>query len=123
VDVREHQSWATPPAEEGVSLLSLYQRQCLSIDRDALPGLHREVWGGLLEGGDLVAMLFNKANESAALLLSSDMLQTLTSSDQQKYRVRDLWAHADLKQLLTSKVGVVMPVPAHGVALLRLTPV
>ena len=43
--------------------------------------------------------------------------------EQQRYKVRDLWAHQDSKQLLTKISPVEKLLPAHAGALLRLSPV
>ena len=58
VDVREHQSWVSLP---GGVLKNLYQRQCLTVDRDAYTGLQREIWMAPLVDGYAV-LLFNKVN-------------------------------------------------------------
>ncbi len=55
-DVTEHQSWTQPG---GRLLLSLYQRQCLTVNRDAYPGHWKEVWVAELTDG-LAVLLVNK---------------------------------------------------------------
>eukprot|EP01036_Dinobryon_divergens_P024295 gene24294-32731_t len=117
IDVREDQSWTLPP---GGQMLNLYQRQCLTIDRDALPGLRKEVWVSPLLGGDYAALLFNKGGREELIELTVAMLG---GGEQQRYQVRDLWAHEDSKQLLTKKSPVEKLLPAHAGALLRLSPV
>jgi hypothetical protein len=55
-DFFEHQAWTTPNDR----LLNLYQRQCLTVDRDAFPGVVKEVWSGPLSNHSHVVLLFNK---------------------------------------------------------------
>jgi hypothetical protein len=106
--------------------------------RDALPGLRKEVWLSPLLGGDFAVLLFNKGEReelvvSAMLFIIHHInvihlqveltLAMVGGEEQQRYRVRDLWAHEDSKQLLTKMSPVEKLLPAHAAALLRLSPV
>eukprot|EP01031_Cornospumella_fuschlensis_P033813 gene33813-40913_t len=66
-DGTEHQSWTFPNGMYGKSvnkvqgkgqgvvggMLNLYQRQCLTHNKDAMPGVQEEVWVGPLQDGGL----------------------------------------------------------------------
>jgi hypothetical protein len=131
IDSSEHQSWTAP---NGV-LKNLYQRQCLTVDRDAYSSTPsvlsdsegKEVWvGPLIDGTMFSALLFNKAHFPQVITLTIDMLNTVvpsSTSTAQAYSLRDLWAHSDLLMRLRTDSDVKMLVPAHGVVMLKLTPV
>ncbi len=55
MDAREHQSWTAP---NGL-LRNLYQRQCLTVDRDAFSSPAKEVWVSDLQDG-LAVLFVNK---------------------------------------------------------------
>lgn len=114
IDVREHQQWTAPRG----TLLNLYQRQCMTIDRDAPPGLRQEVWATPLEDGSLAVMVFNKGLTSQTIEVTWDMIGIHGSKP---YHVRDLWAHEDDK--LPADRSIFAHVESHGVAVFKLTPV
>ena len=61
---------------------------------------------------------------NTTLYLQIELTLAMVGGDeQQRYRVRDLWAHQDSKQLLTTMSPVEKLLPAHAAALLRLFPV
>ena len=65
-DIREHQSWVMPSGSEtseGSTLINLYQRSCLTIDRDAPPG-DLEIWVTALENYDAVVLFLNKVSDT-----------------------------------------------------------
>ena len=45
----------------------------------------------------------------------------IAASDSSVYKLRDLWAHADLLNVLSAKHDVTVPVKKHGVVMLKLT--
>ncbi len=47
----------------------------------------------------------------------------MASGDQGAYRLRDLWAHEDLLNVLSAKHDVTVAVKPHGVVMLKLTKV
>ncbi len=114
LDPREHQSWTDPRG----TLLNLYQRQCLTLDRDAPPGV-QEVWTSPLgDGKGSVAVLFvNKGKKESRITVTWEMLQW---KDSVVARARDLWAHSDLKLPLSSSLTQL--VKSHDVVMLVLTP-
>lgn len=115
-DVREHQSWTTP---HGV-LRNLYQRQCLTIDRDAFSGIQQEIWATPLSNGYAV-LLFNKGNKEIMMSFSREMIG-IPASDTTTYRIRDLWRHADLLEPLSVQHDTLkFPVRSHGVVMLKLS--
>jgi hypothetical protein len=120
VDVTEHQSWTTP----GGSLRNLYQRQCLTVDRDAVPGLTQEVWVAPMAGGSYAVTLLNKGLVKTRMTLSAVIAGLPSSSSDSKtvYALRDLWEHKDLLQVLTPSNSVDFTVESHGVVALKLTP-
>jgi hypothetical protein len=52
----EHQSWTAPTGK----LMNLFQRQCLTVDRDAPQGQLKEVWVSPLADGSVAVALANK---------------------------------------------------------------
>ncbi len=111
VDVREHQSWTTPNGE----LRNLYQRQCLTVDRDAFPGLQSEVWSAPLADGSLAVLIVNKGPIESKLEISTAMLG-LTKGI---YSMRDLWQHKDLTEKLTADHSVPFLVKSHASVMLK----
>lgn len=116
----------------------MHMQSSSNVFRDALPGLRKEVWLSPLLGGDFAVLLFNKGEReelvvSAILFIIHHInvihlqveltLAMVGGEEQQRYRVRDLWAHQDSKQLLTKMSPVEKLLPAHAAALLRLSPV
>jgi alpha-galactosidase len=65
--------------------------------------------------GSVAVGLFNPADEPAAIKTDASSLGMAKGDC---YAVRDLWAHTDA----TSQGEVGQTVPAHGVAMLRVTP-
>jgi hypothetical protein len=114
MDVREHQSWTSP----NHLLKNLYQRQCLTLDRDAYPGFKEEVWLGPLADGAYTVLIINKSRITNRFALSLDMLPGLTG----RYQVRDLWEHRDLTERLTPNLAVNFMINSHASVLLKLTP-
>ena len=113
LDIREHQQWAIPKGQ----LRNLYQRQCMTIDRDAPPGKSQEVWTVSLEDNALAVMLFNKSPLPTAMEATWEMIGVPSGK---AYHIRDLWAQEDIA--LPSRESVKAVVAPHGVALLKLLP-
>jgi len=109
-DVTEHQAWTLPKG----NLFSLYQRQCLTIDRDA-PDANLEIWTTDLADGSTVAMFYNKGLMPARMTLTWDMLNWDRAK---KVEVRDLWTHQD--HLLPASESLSANVESHGVVVLKL---
>lgn len=118
IDIREHQSWTTPNGK----LLNLYQRQCLTIDRDAYTGETQEIWASPLEDGSYAVMLLNKGPIENTMTLSYDILSVIVNTGS-SFHIRDLWDQKDLTNILTENHAVTLLVKSHGVRLLKLTPV
>ena len=120
MDLHEHQSWTAP----GHQLLNLYQRQCLTIDRDAPAGRETEIYKVPLTDvnhptGSVVAILvLNLASHRRALTVTWDQLGLI---DGDRYHVRDLWMHEDSPIPMTGSVSLALM--GHGVKMLKMTPV
>eukprot|EP01040_Poterioochromonas_malhamensis_P013288 gene13288-14596_t len=112
VDVREHQSWTAPTG----ALLNLYQRQCLTVDRDAYPGLHQEVWMAPLTDGYSV-LIVNKSLKPVKFSLTLDK----AGLPDGRYKLRDLWEHKDLTERLTSKTPATFIIESHASVMLKVT--
>lgn len=113
IDVRENQQWTAPRG----TLLNLYQRQCVTIDRDAPPGLQQEVWVAPLEDGSTAVMMFNKGITQSFIEVTWEMIGL---PEKEIYLVRDLWTHVD--RTLPAQESVSALVESHGVVVLKLTP-
>lgn len=114
VNIREHQGWTQPSGVKGAQLMNLYQRQCLTIDRDAPLGLLQEVWSTSLATGELAVMLLNKGPTQARMSVA---WQQLGLAAAQVRAVRDLWAHAEVG--VAARLSA--EVPSHGVALFKIS--
>ena len=113
LDVREHQSWTNPHH----LFLNLYQRQCLTIDRDAYPGIQEEVWLGPLADGSYSVLIVNKGRSEKKFTLTLDMLG-FTSG---RFQARDLWEHTDLTKPLTVSTPLNFLIKSHASVMLKLT--
>jgi len=138
-DVREHQSWVMPSgsgAGEGSTLLNLYQRSCLTVDRDAPPGA-LEVWVTALENYDAAVLFLNKdpiarrisvpitaINEGLKGLPESALLSEGAGGggggEDEPIYITDLWTGDQVRHLPGSSV-VTQLVPSHGVQVLRIS--
>ena len=107
-DTREHQSWSNP----STYLLNLYQRQCLTIDRDA-PSGSSEIWMAALSDGAVAVMFLNKGQHPTEMAITFDSLNLGTDNP---VNVRDLWSHTT--EVRMNEVSVV--VPSHDVSLYKL---
>jgi len=74
----------------------------------------QEVWSRPLSGGAQAVALFNRGQNDASMTIKWSELG-LTGPPK---KVRDLWAHSDVK---TNKADYSVSVPGHGVVLLRLS--
>ena len=113
LDVREHQQWAAPNGK----MLNLYQRQCLTVDRDAPPGLE-EVWTVPLSDGSTAVMIFNKGPIEKIFEVTWEMMGL---SGKGVYMVRDLWKLQSYDLPVSGQIHVA--VASHGVVVLKLTPI
>jgi hypothetical protein len=85
---------------------------------DAVRGGNLETWYAPLSGGRHALSLFNRSPSHDTITVLWEQLQGLDPLTQ--VRVRDVWRHQDLGMHLGSYSALV---PAHGTALLVLTPV
>lgn len=114
-DPSEHQSWVFPNG----NLLSLYQRQCLTLDRDAFHGW-QEYWAAPLSDNRFAVLLLNKGSDDVDMTLK---LSYLSSMDvKSKYSLRDLWLKQDLAAVLSADEDATFQVKSHDVVMLVLTP-
>lgn len=113
LDVREHQSWTTP---DGL-FLNLYQRQCLTIDHDAYPGIHEELWMSPLADGSYTVLIVNKGKTPKKFTLTTDM----AGLPDGRYKLRDLWEHKDLTERLTGKTPATFVIQSHASVMLKVT--
>jgi len=116
-DVTEHQSWTSPAA----TLRNLYQRQCLTIDSDAMTGLLQEVWVTPMAGDALAVVLLNKSPLPAVMSLDAAKIG-MSTTDTTVYKLRDLWLQEALTRTFSADSPVEFKVNAHGVVMLKLTP-
>lgn len=117
MDITEHQSWTKP----GAALRNLFQRSCLTVDRDASPGDNQEAWMAPLAQGALAVLLVNKGHVLSSMTLNA-VVAGLSADDKTEYTVRDLWAHRDLPETFSAANQMHFKVPSHGVMMLKLTP-
>jgi len=102
-------------------LLVLINREVIAVnqDKDGKQGRRiaksgdQEVWGRLLSDGGQAIGLFNRGGTPAKIIVKWADLGLKSAPA----RVRDLWAHSDLK-LDGAEYSVT--VPAHGVVMLRM---
>jgi hypothetical protein len=116
-DVTEHQSWTAPAS----TLRNLYQRQCLTVDADAMTGLLQEVWVSPLTGGAMAVVLLNKGPLPAVMTLDAAKIG-MSATDTTVYKLRDLWLQEALTRTFSASTPVEFKVSSHGVAMLKLTP-
>lgn len=117
IDITEHQSWTKP----GLVMRNLYQRSCLTVDRDAATGVQQEAWASPLSDGALAVLLVNKGPSAASMTLSA-VVAGISADDETVYSVRDLWQHADLSETFSASGSMQFQVNSHGVVMLKLTP-
>jgi len=123
VDIQEHQQWVSVNGQ----LVNLYQRQCLTIDRDAPLGSSTEIYKVPVsttttgepdtDNSTFVVLVWNKADDKQKLEITWDMLGFEAG---QRYHVYDLWLHTEAPFMI--KDSITMSVPAHGVLMLKMTP-
>lgn len=121
MNIRENQGWTQPTGVKGAQLLNLYQRQCLTVDRDAPLGLRQEIWSTTLSSGNLVVMLMNKGKLPAHMAVSWELLGLeVPKGEAHKIVMTDLWTHEEVRvQPLMQEVGAV--VAPHGVVVLQIS--
>jgi len=98
----------------------LLNKEVIAVDQDALGVQGRrvsqaggqEVWVKPLSGGAKAVLLFNRGDQPATILASADEV------GRKKAKVRDLWAHRDLRWSGSLKANV----EPHGVAMFTVTP-
>lgn len=117
MDITEHQSWTKP----GAVLRNLFQRSCLTVDRDAAPGVNQEAWMAPLVENARVVLLVNKGPVPTTMTLNA-VVAGLSAEDKTVFTVRDLWAHRDLHESFSATNSLQFKVPSHGVMMLKLTP-
>ena len=78
-----------------------------------------EVWGGPLRDGAFVVGVLNRGTASATVAVDWSMFEGAMDPDA-KYAVRDLWAQAPAAGARAA--GFEATVPAHDIALYKLTP-
>mmetsp|Transcript_2013 Transcript_2013/g.3583 ORF Transcript_2013/g.3583 Transcript_2013/m.3583 type:complete len:602 (+) Transcript_2013:2-1807(+) len=115
LNIRENQGWTQPSGVTGAQLLNLYQRQCLTVDRDAPLGLRKEIWSTTLADGDLAVMMLNKGKLPAHLSASWEMLGLEEGT---KVTTYDLWSHERKRGRRNQVSSLVAP---HGVVMFRLS--
>jgi alpha-galactosidase len=100
----------------------LVNREAIAVDQDKLGKQGQriaqngtsEIWAKPLSGGAIAVGLFNRSEQPAMIHVSWKQL----GLSAQPHHLRDLWAH---KNLAVHGAGYAVQVPAHGVALLRVT--
>jgi alpha-galactosidase len=102
----------------------LLNKDVIAIDQDRLGAQGRrvarngdsEIWVKPLEGGGRALLLFNRGERPARIRATSEHLGLPSTA---KARVRDLWAHKDLRRWSGAIEATVEP---HGVAMYRIEP-
>ncbi len=94
------------------------KRQCLTVNRDAPPGLREEIWSAPLIDGSLAVLIFNKEFTPRPIKVTWDMIGLPVSH---RYIVRDLWKHEDFR--LPQKESISVLVQSHGVSFLKFSSV
>ncbi len=123
--LREHQSFVMPYGING-TIINLYQRSCITVDRDAPPG-DLEAWVTPLANYDVAVLLINKdlvprkisvpyssINEGLKGLDESIYLQS-----DKTYMMKELWSGRIIKQGVAESIDQI--VPKHGSKLLVIT--
>ena len=123
--LREHQSFVMPQGING-TMVNLYQRSCITIDRDAPPGI-LEAWVTPLANYDVAVLFVNKdplprkmsvpyssINEGLKGLDESIYLQS-----DETYMMKELWSGKVIKQGVAESIDQI--VPKHGSKLLVVT--
>ena len=124
--LREHQSFVMPTGANS-TMVNLYQRSCITVDRDAPPG-DIEVWVTPLVNNDVAVLFLNKdpflprkmsvpynsINEGLKGLDESIYLQS-----DETYMMKELWSGKVIKQGVAESIEQL--VPAHGSKLLVVT--
>ena len=102
----------------------LLNKEVVAVDQDSLgvqgmlvqePAPDLQVWSKPLSDGSRAVVLFNRSTLQTVITASWRALGIRGPA-----RVRDLWTHADLG---TFPGRFMAPVPAHGVVMVRITPV
>ena len=102
----------------------LLNKEVVAVDQDSLgvqgmlvqePAPDLQVWSKPLSDGARAVVLFNRSTLQTVITASWRALGIRGPA-----RVRDLWTHADLG---TFPGRFMAPVPAHGVVMVRVTPV
>jgi len=102
----------------------LLNKEVVAVDQDSLgvqgmlvqePAPDLQVWAKPLGDGSRAVVLFNRSALQTVITASWRALGIRGPA-----RVRDLWTHADLG---TFPARFMAPVPAHGVVMVRITPV
>jgi len=111
---------AMPPATREI----LGNKDVIAVDQDSLgvqgmlvqePGIDLQVWSKPLADGSRAVVLLNRSGLQTVIATSWRAIGLTGPA-----RVRDLWAHSDLGPF-TGRFSAT--VPAHGVVMVRITPV
>ena len=111
---------AMPPATREI----LGNKDVIAVDQDSLgvqgmlvqePGIDLQVWSKPLADGSRAVVLLNRSGLQTVIATSWRAIGLTGPA-----RVRDLWAHSDLGAF-TGRFSAT--VPAHGVVMVRITPV
>jgi alpha-galactosidase len=100
----------------------LLNKEVIAIDQDPLGAQgrrvakegDREIWVKPLAGGGRALLLFNRGEVPVKIRATSEQLGIQTTG-----KVRDIWAHRDLKRW---SGAIEAEVPAHGIAMYRIGP-
>src|SRR5207244_13579725 len=115
-----HHVRAMPTASRAI----LGDKDGIEVDQDALgvqgmlvqePGIDLQVWSKPLADGSRAVVLLNRSGLQTVIATSWRAIGLTGPA-----RVRDLWAHSDLGAF-TGRFSAT--VPAHGVVMVRITPV
>ena len=116
--LREHQSFVMPHGLNG-TMINLYQRSCITVDRDAPPG-DLEAWVTPLANNDVAVLLVNKDPILRKISIPYDSIneglkgldENIYLQSDKTYMMKELWSGKDIKQGAAESIDQF--VPGHG---------
>jgi len=125
-DTQQHQSWVLQrrTAANVGQLKNLYQRQCLTVDRDFPQGRTLELWQSPLSdgvGGYVLLLLNLSERTQKRITITPQMMQLPAETDISGWTALDLWTKAQMQVGADGSI-LVDSVAPHGVVMLRVHP-
>jgi hypothetical protein len=121
-DTQEHQSWVLDSrTSSGVGYLkNLYQRQCMTLDRDAPNGGDVEIWQAPLSNGEYAVLVLNLGRTSLSVAAVTTAMLQIKGNQKEITAAKDLW---DADNVVSVQDGAIQvrDVESHGVTYLRIS--